>query len=210
MYLWDDNLNPQVQPRWKVIKTLIYGVRSSGNQAERDLRKTGEITSSHYPRACEVITKDIYVDNCLSGEGSLEARCKTTDELKLVLEKGGGGGVTLKGITFSGEKPPEYLSEDGESVRVVGLKWFPEGDFLYININELNFTKKLRGRKPTAGRGIIPENLTKRDCVSRVAEIFDPLGKVTPIVCGLKLDISELSTRKLDWDDVIPDDLRKI
>ena len=34
MYLWDDNLNLQVQPRWKVIKTLIYGVRSSGNQAE--------------------------------------------------------------------------------------------------------------------------------------------------------------------------------
>ena len=46
--------------------------------------------------------------------------------------------------------------------------------------------------------------------MSRVAEIFDPLGKMTPIVCGLKLDISELSTRKLDWDDVIPDDLRKI
>ena len=115
--------------------------------------------SSHFPRACEVITKDIYVDDCLSGEGSLEARCKTTDELKLVLEK---GGFTLKGITFSGEKPPEY--EDGESVRVGGLKWFPEGVFLYININELNFTKKLRGRKPTAGRGIIPENLTKRNC----------------------------------------------
>ena len=74
----------------------------------------------------------------------------------------------------------------------------------------MNFTKKLCGRKPTAVRGIIPENLTKRDCVSRVAEIFDPLGKMMPIVCGLKLDISELSTRKLDWDDVIPDDLRKI
>ena len=54
------------------------------------------------------------MDDCLSGEGSLEARCETTDELKLVLEK---GGFTLKGITFSGEKPPEYLSEDGVSTR---------------------------------------------------------------------------------------------
>ena len=70
----------------------------------------------------------------------------------------------MKGITFSAEKPPEHLREDGESVSVGGLKWFPEGDFLYININELNFTKKIRGRKPTVGIGIIPENLTKRDC----------------------------------------------
>ena len=46
--------------------------------------------------------------------------------------------------------------------------------------------------------------------MSGVAEIFDPLGKMTPIVCCLELDISELSTRKLDWDDVIPDDLCKI
>ena len=45
--------------------------------------------------------------------------------------------------------------------------------------------------------------------MSRVAEIFDPLGKMTP-VCGLKLDISELSARKLDWDDVIPDNLGRV
>ena len=43
--------------------------------------------SSQYLSACEVITKDIYVDDCLSGEDSVMARSKTT-ELKLVLEKG--------------------------------------------------------------------------------------------------------------------------
>ena len=61
MYLWDDNLNTQVLTRWKVIKTLIYRVRSSGNQEGQDLR-TADLMSSHYPRACEIITKDIYVD----------------------------------------------------------------------------------------------------------------------------------------------------
>ena len=101
--------------RWKVIKTLIYGVRSSGNQAGRGLRKTAELMSLQYPRASEMITKDVYVD-CLPGEDSVKARWKTT-ELKLVLEKGGGG-VTLKWITFSGEKPPEHLSEDKVSVSV--------------------------------------------------------------------------------------------
>ena len=97
-------------------------------------------------------------------------------------------------MTFSGEKPPDHLIEDKVSLSVGGLKWFPECDFFYIN----NSTKRICGRKPKVGIGIIPEKLTRRDCVSRVAEIFDPLGKVTPTVCGVNLDVSELSAMKLD------------
>ena len=40
LYLWDDELNPDNQPRVKAVKTLIYGVKSSGNQAETALRRT--------------------------------------------------------------------------------------------------------------------------------------------------------------------------
>ena len=32
MYLWNNDLNIE-QPNWKIIKTLIYGVKSSGNLA---------------------------------------------------------------------------------------------------------------------------------------------------------------------------------
>ena len=39
-YLWDNNLSLDNEPRVKVIKTLIYEVKSSGNQAERGLRQT--------------------------------------------------------------------------------------------------------------------------------------------------------------------------
>ena len=34
-----------------------------------------------------------------------------------------------------------------------------------------------------------------------------PLRRVTPLVSGMKLDIHELHSRKLDWDDKLPDDL---
>ena len=33
LYLWNDDLTEGVKPLWKVIKTLIYGVRPSGNLA---------------------------------------------------------------------------------------------------------------------------------------------------------------------------------
>ena len=53
-----------------------------------------------------------------------------------------------------------------------------------------------------------PEVLTRRDCVSKVPEVFDPLGKVASIIGGMKIDMHELITRKLDWDDQIPDELK--
>ena len=59
LYLWDDELNPDNQPRVKAVKTLIYGVKSSGNQAETALRRTAEIQQDEYPRCNDIIQKDM-------------------------------------------------------------------------------------------------------------------------------------------------------
>ena len=116
MYHWRDDLASDLEPRRKVIKTLIYGVRPSGNLAERGLRLTAEKVRHLYPRAADVINKDLYVDDCASGEHSQEERNRITDNLKLAPEK---GGFSLKGYTFSGFNPPDHLSKDGLSITVI-------------------------------------------------------------------------------------------
>ena len=52
--------------------------------------------------------------------------------------------------------------------------------------------------------------MTKLDCVSKVAEIFDPTGRSAPIISGFKIDRSILTSRNIDWDDQIPDELRQV
>ena len=123
LYLWDERLRVGVTPVWKVIKTLIYGVRPSGNLAECGLRKTAELTKTDCPKAYDVIMNDIYVDDCLSGNNSGKEVNETTDQLSIALAK---GGFSLKGFTFSGQNPPEHLSDDGKSITVGGLKWYPK------------------------------------------------------------------------------------
>ena len=44
--------------------------------------------------------------------------------------------------------------------------------------------------------------------VSKVSEIFDLIGKITPITATMKLDLHTFVKRGLDWNDMLPDELR--
>ena len=205
LYFWDGELKMGIAPRIKVVKTVIYGVRPSGNMAECALRRTAELTKSDFPKAFDVINKDIYVDDCLSGTHTEDERSVVTDQLSLSLTK---GGFKLKGYTFSGSHPPENLSnEDGVSVMVGGSKWYSKDDEYSLKIPVPDATRRSKF-KPL--ENFLRDKLKRRDCVSIVYEIFDLSGKVTPVVSGLKIDLHELVVRKLDWDDEIPENLRQL
>ena len=81
------------------------------------------------------------------------------NNLTLCLEE---ANFTLKGIIYSGEDPDESLSEDGKSLLVPGMRWFPKGDFLKLNISEVNFSRKHE----------VPEDLTLRNWASVTGEVF--------------------------------------
>ena len=90
------------------------------------------------------------------------------------------------------------------------MKWFVKEDMLSLNIGELNFAKKNRGKKPSHLQNIIPTCLTRRHCASKVAELFDLSGKVAPLIASMKIDLQDLIRHQLDWDDQIPENLRPL
>ena len=71
-YIGQKNLDPSKLPEEKVTKTLIYGVKSSGNQPERGLRETAKLSAEEYPQVNQIVQNDIDVDGCLSGEENIE------------------------------------------------------------------------------------------------------------------------------------------
>ena len=72
LFLWSDDLMVGDVPLWKVIKTVIYGVRSSRNIAECGLRRTAELSRDIYPKAHDVIMYETYVDDMLSGTDGVD------------------------------------------------------------------------------------------------------------------------------------------
>ena len=59
------------------------------------------------------------------------------DELEVVLNR---GDFVLKEITFPNQDPPEPLSDNGESINVAGMKWFPKDDIIPLDIKDMNFS----------------------------------------------------------------------
>ena len=104
-YIWQNELDNRKIPEEKVIKTLIYGVKSSGNQSERGLRETARMSAVEFPEVNHIVQKDIYVDDCLSGAQNLKHAMIRADQIELVLNR---GEVSLKGVTFSGKNSPEH------------------------------------------------------------------------------------------------------
>ena len=69
-----------------------------------------------------------------------------------------------------------------------------------VNIDPLNFTREVRGRKAVSSNGI-PEELTVVDVAGKVAEFFKPYSWFIPIVTGWILDVRT----GLTWDNKLWD-----
>ena len=54
----------------------------------------------------------------------------------------------------------------------------------------------------------VPNPLSKRQAASKLASLWDILGKLAPIMNGLKLDLRETFQRTDSWGEGMPADLR--
>ena len=126
-------------------------------------------------------------------------------------------GLSCKGWSYSGENPPEEVTDETNTVKVAGMVWYPLLDLLEIPLPQLHFSNRSRGRL-VAGSKIydgsiemdkfVPEKLTRRMIVSKFSSIFDLPGKLVPVLTALKADVSEAIMETKNWDDPVSPELR--
>ena len=120
---------------------------------------------------------------------------------------------------MSGSPPSPIVSKDGLSVGVFGFAWFPEGDILEMKIPKLHFGKSRRGKLADSVRlfegeeddleSFVPDPLSRRQAASKLASLWDILGKLSQIMNDPKLDLRETFQRSDSWDGGMPADLRQ-
>ena len=123
--------------------------------------------------------------------------------------------MKVKGWVKSGLDPPDELYDNGVSVSFAGMVWFPRIAVYKLNIDSLHFGKKRRGRYPpdmvkyedTVGLTVdqfTPENITRTNCTSVVARIYDTQGLLAPLTLKFKNDLRNLIKVQPSWTELIP------
>ena len=209
LYLFSESLDPSDSIIIMVICTLMYGLRSAANQCTHALQQIAIMMKEKYPLAYIIIMYFTYMDDSSGGDSNKDIRDKMVDELVELLPL---GGFKLKVVTKSGESPCEKASNDGIFTTFSGYKWAPLNDILMLNSSDLNFNPKRRGIKKANDFRIITDKdverlvggvkLTHKALLSKVHELYDPVGLWEPIKARLKLDLQML--KNIEFDKEIP------
>ena len=208
-YIWIEDLKPENPVKIMVVKTLIYGVKSAGNQLGVGFSKLGEHYIRFHPEhkgGAQALLKDAYDDDILHACWTRAKIEKEAESLQFILSR---DGLSVKAVTYSGVPPLEIVSADQTNIRLVGMVWNSDQDTIELDIKPLYFCKAKRGKVPELVQGDVKaaqgKVFTRRTLTGKLAGVLDPLGVLTPLTAGWKLDLRRVSMLGLDWDDKIQD-----
>ena len=195
--LWRFDPNDPIQVYY--LTTVTYGLICSPFLATRTLRQLAYDYQVQFPLAFDIISKECYMDDLLSGGHSLELTLEKQSQLIKSLKEGGfelRKWLSNKPEVLS-QLPVEYLASDPASIfetsapfAVLGLNWHAGEDVFSFKVQ----CTQIEG------------DISKRKVLSRIAQIFDPMGWLAPVVVSAKIFMQSLWLLKCNWDDPLPPD----
>ena len=207
-YLWVDNLNPSNPIRTRIMRTIIYGVKPSGNQTAEGLEQVADYVIDKFPEhaaGARVLKTNTYVDDSSDATDSEEQLEQIIQGVKFTLDL---AGMSVKSFIRSSAVPEDTVSNDGIHVGYLGYRWAPLADTISLDVKPLSFGKTKRGKRPPPVEGSLREallqNFTKRTILSQVASNYDLIGFCTPVTAKFKADYHDLLADAGGWDDGLP------
>ena len=181
------------------LNTVTYGTRSAPYLALRVIKQLIIDEGAHYPLASTVLTHDTFVDDLLFGAYDERSALAVRNEVIALLGK-----AQLQPRKWASNQPElvsdidpsnhglswSSLSHENSGMKVLGLKWHPATDSFSFSIN-INLSS----------------SLSKRQVLSLLSQLFDPLGWVSPVIIKGKILVQKLWLSQLQWDDILPEPL---
>lgn len=196
--IWRDE--PHERIKEFELLTLTYGTAPASFFAIKSIRTLAEIESKYFPVGSQIVMRDFYVDDLITGANSMTRALQIREETMKLLEKGGfvlrkwasNKMELLKNIPES-SVASSIRSLDKEGIfKTLGIQWNPIEDVFQYHVRmDSNYAQRP----------------TKRTILLCIAQIFDLLGLLGPVIILAKLFIQRLWTLQVDWDESLPADV---
>lgn len=197
--VWRDSPNEIL--RNYQLATVTYGTKAAPFLAMMTLKQLASDEGHKYTssKAVKVLEDDFFMDDLLSGCHSLQAAKELQSDLITLLKSGGfnlrkwnsNKLSLLEGVHTAQQNDQQGFDfKHEESTKTLGLRWCPPSD-------QFEFKLKIDTR---------PNLATKRQMLSDISKIFDPLGWLSPVSTKLKILFQEVWLHQnLTWDDKLPE-----
>ena len=141
------------------------------------------------------VMDNLYVDNLASGVHSVEYAKSYYDEVKRIFND---AGMNMCKWSTNNKSVMKLIKDEDQSkekeLKVLGMLWNIEEDNLGLgHVKSSMLTNKI----------------TKRNMLQLIASVYDPLGIVCPVVIRMKKLIQELWKKRVDWDDDVPEAIKR-
>ncbi|XP_025203176.1 uncharacterized protein LOC112600215 [Melanaphis sacchari] len=162
------------------LNTVTYGIVSASFLATACLYKLAEDEHSNFPKACNTIKNDFYMDDYLGGANTKEMAIQLRNDLRTVLQSGGfnlrkwsaNDPELLKNLNTENSDSMLVLELENEMAKVLGVLWHPRKDIFQYKVQDTSSEI---------------QSTTKRSILAQIASLFDPLGLVGPIIIKAKI-----------------------
>ncbi|XP_062557831.1 uncharacterized protein LOC134222689 [Armigeres subalbatus] len=179
------------------LQTITYGLSSSSFIETRVLKQLASDVGGKYEHAGTVVSNDFYMDDFLSGADTVEEAKRLRNDVQSLMAEGefelrkwsSNSSEVLSGLSPDALEGQSTLYFEAEQkVKTLGVAWETGTDCLRVDIPTLREE----------------EHWTKRRIFSTIAQLYDPLGLVSPVVAWAKIQMQHLWLVSVDWDDKIP------
>ncbi|GFV43321.1 integrase catalytic domain-containing protein [Trichonephila clavipes] len=209
-FLWSDD-EPCVHKRPKLqvyrLNRVKFGVSSSPFLLAATIRHHIEKYKHEFPDTVELLGRNFYDDDLISGGNEFEEALQTSRRAKNIME---AAGMDLrKWITndanlmeqwkkenFNVHPVQETVSLGANGAKVLRLSWNTNEDYLTTDTKSLLEFVSL-------------DKNTKRFILQAVGKMFDPLGLISPFTVRMKCLLQDLWKEEIQWDDPLPTHIEK-
>ena len=144
----------------------------------------------------EDMNTNLYVDNLISGCDSEQQVIDYYVQSRSIMYK---ANFNLRSWSTNSHKlcaitKKEHTNDPNTCVNLLGLRWNTQNDTICLT--------------PRSFPSLTSSLVTKREILRDSAQIYDPLGLLTPITVKAKLLLQTLWKRKVDWDEPLDQEIR--